>query len=118
MSKHQALSLELIRMSHHNEFNGEQVAHDLEQNIDLWLNVYGFFSWPLFTLRDMPYYYKIDTVAILAELSKKEELEKMVALWKPSEVRWLSETDPEEYFIGTLHENDKKDKAVYYIWWD
>ena len=132
MNKSQSLQFELMKLSSFNEFNGEQVVRDLEENQDLWIGcVWGRFHYhELIPLRDIAEgVWNTDTLYILAKTDKVSQLKRMAIRWKCDEFGVVYH-DREEGSVGFLHQDtwkvfggslkevDGPDKCIIRIWWD
>lgn len=87
----QDVYLQLIRMTSHNDFDGEVVALDLETNRELWKScmmvshVSGIFQ-----LRDLPNgIHNVDTLLISFERQNLDKLVSMAEFWRPDTVNVL-----------------------------
>ena len=131
INKIQKLNLELIRLSSFNEFDGERVVKDLENNRELWKGVvmdradYCFHDRAesdmrinLIKLRDIDSnIWNVDTLFIIAEDGREDELELLASTWGAEEVDWIYKKDGER-MLGHYNPHDKKDKLILRVWWD
>lgn len=136
--------LDLIRHNSFNSMNGEQIAHDLEINRGLWDSVlFCYLDSPGLTLRDMPSgRYNADTILLLTDQTRAEDLESLVRQWNCDSVTvlradgaWVSHYCENGHyelrpispsacdhnlklscFLGSSQPNDTR--VVFQLWWD
>ena len=110
----QEIQLELIERASFNLFDGVSVRQDLEENRDLWKGaIMGRFDKsPLIPLRDIAEdYWNVDTLMIIPQPSREDELLELAAGWSADEVELLE--GEEVAMMGGDREN-----KVLRVWWD
>jgi len=121
MNKTQEAMNQLMRCASFNNFDGDMVADNLEDNHNLFRGyVFGRFDYAtLIPLRDIENdVYNADTLYILPAPDKEDELEKLVRdTFKADEVDWESEADIQKE-MGFGGRTSNSDKYVLRVWWD
>jgi hypothetical protein len=110
----QEIQLDLIERASFNQFDGEQVKRDLMENKDLWKGaIMGRFdSSPLLPLRDIADdIWNVDTLMILPQPGKENELQKLAAGWGADDIE-LMEGKEISLMYGGL------ESKVIRVWWD
>ena len=112
----QKLQFELMKKASFNDFNGERVVKDLEAHLDLWQGVVMKRD-GLIPLRDIKdNFWNIDTLYILAEDGKEEQIETRARTWNADVISWLGDEEAHS-LLGDY--NDKNyGKKVLFVWWD
>ncbi len=107
----QELELLLIRQASFNNFDGNQIADNLEARPDLWKAALVYqSSGPGITLRDLPDGdYNIDMLVIYPKPGKDHDLEVLSQDWKPDETSW----EGRDFFHGS-----NSDYRALKLWWD
>jgi hypothetical protein len=128
----QELQFELIKKSSFNEFDGEKVVKDLEDNKELWRGAVmtcGSYSRPnsvgysdvtdLLCLRDISEnYWNVDTLFITPKLGKEEELEKLAKSWGADEIDYYGGEQACDMLGSSSPELRANKKQILRIWWD
>lgn len=126
----QAIYLELIRRTHWNDFNGDEVAGDLEARPDLWDGVIlindsiaAGEKWEivtdLLTLRDIKdNQFNASTIYILTKQGKEDELYELCRRWNADEVDFIGGTKACGMLRISSPELRANEKTLLRIWWD
>lgn len=110
----QDIQLDLIERASFNQFDGERVKRDLIENKDLWKGVImgRFDSFQLIPLRDIADdIWNVDTLMILPQAGKENELQELVAGWCADDVELLGGSE-----IFLMYGGLKS--KVLRVWWD
>lgn len=125
----QKLMFKLMKIASFNDFDGEKVVSDLEDNKELWEAVYmnrpiglnGHVIFPLLPLRDLSENeYNVDTVYILPAIGKEDQLLKLVESWGYATIKWIDGDMSDLLLGGILYRNILKilHRNILKIWWD
>jgi hypothetical protein len=128
----QELQFELMKQSTFNEFDGERVVKSLQKHEDLWRGVimdrssYCFHGRlgdqedgekiDLIKLRDIEdNCWNVDTVYLLPQEGKEDEIYKVAKGWGADEVSWIGGKE-----AGSLLGSSgmKSEKQILRVWWD
>jgi len=110
----QEIQLDLIERASFNQFDGEQVKQDLKANKDLWKGVIigRFDKSLLIPLRDIAdNIWNVDTLMILPQSGKENELLELAAGWCADDVELLEGKEISLMYGG------REDKVLR-VWWD
>ena len=119
----QKLVLELIKRASFNNFNGRAVVDDLIKNKHLWRAVVmdreGYDCIDLIKLRDLPDdFWNVDTLFILPEKGKEDDLLLLSTNWKADEVKWIGGKKACDMLGIWTDELEENDKLILSLWWD
>ena len=123
ISEIQKLNLELIKRVKFNFFDGEQIVNDLLNHKHLWkstvMTTCSGTSLSLVNLRDLSEnIWNVDTLFILPEPGKEDELYQLTSKWSPDEIVWIGG----ELACSLLGEysNDlmNNPRVILRLWWD
>ena len=110
----QDIQLELIERASFNAFDGRQVKQDLLENKELWQGaIMGRFENSLLIpLRDIAQdYWNVDTLMILPQPGKENELLELAAGWSADDVDLMEGKEVAMMYGGV-------ENKVLRIWWD
>ena len=110
----QDIQLDLIELASFNQFDGEQVKQDLIENRDLWKGaiIGRFENSELLPLRDIALnIWNVDTLMILPQEGKEQELLALAANWRPDELDLREGEDVMMLYGGG-------ESKVVRVWWD
>ena len=117
INKVQELQFELIKIATFNEFDGHKVVEDLKRNKHLWDGVI-MDRFDLIKLRDIKYnYWNVDTLYILTDNERVNELESLVGEWNADSIDVISGMQAQD-LMGYYDEKDIKDTVILRVWWD
>jgi len=128
----QELQFELMKQSTLNEFDGEEVVKSLQEHEDLWRGVimdrasYCFHGRlgdqedgekiDLIKLRDIQdNCWNVDTVYLLPQEGKEDEIYKLAKKWGANEVDWIGGQEAGS-LLGSSGMKNKK--QILRVWWD
>lgn len=128
----QRIQLERLKLGSFNEFDGEQVAQDLEEHSDLWQSfVFGRFKYSqLIELRDLHGGdINADAIYALVPKNKLDSFLKMAKKWKPNELGYYYQEGEKTHTEGTVsYRSDElhmalgacleKNQILIRLWWD
>lgn len=106
--------MDLIERASFNLFDGEQVRRDLMEYKDLWKGVIigRFENSLLIPLRDIADdYWNVDTLMILPQPGKENELQELASGWGADDVDLLTGHDIAMMYGG-------RENTVLRVWWD
>jgi hypothetical protein len=132
MNQIQKLQFELMKLATFNGYDGERVVKSLEKHEDLWRGVvmdradycfHGKFGQnddgekiDLIKLRDIQSdCWNVDTVFVLPETGKEDELYKLAKRWGADEVDWIGGQHAGSLLGATALSNEKQ---ILRVWWD
>ena len=110
----QEIQLDLIERASFNEFDGAQVKQDLMANKDLWKGaIMGRFDNSLLIpLRDIAHdIWNVDTLMILPQAGKEDELQELAAGWCADDVELMEGKEVSLMYGG-------QESKVFRVWWD
>ncbi|MEI8288604.1 MAG: hypothetical protein WCH99_03975 [Verrucomicrobiota bacterium] len=110
----QDIQLDLIERASFNQFDGQQVKQDLNENKHLWKGVImgRFDSFTLIPLRDIAQnIWNVDTLMILPQPGKENELQELAVGWCADDIE-LIEGGKIKLMYGGI------ENKVVRVWWD
>lgn len=110
----QEIQLDLIERASFNQFDGAQVKQDLIESKDLWKGVIigRFDDSLLLPLRDIAHdIWNVDTLMILPQAGKENELQKLVAGWGADDIELMEGKEISRMYGGM-------ENQVLRVWWD
>jgi hypothetical protein len=132
MNTAQKIQLARIKIGSFNNFDGEKVAKDLQDNEDLWQAfVFGRFNYaPLIELRDLADdYINVDTIYLLLPKNKLNSFLKLIKNWQVDEVGYFVHEKGKIKAEGTIDFNPNdiplklgtpldSNQVLMRLWWD
>ena len=120
----QDLQLRLIELVEYNELDGKRVVKDLVRDRDLWRAVIIDREGTaerinLIKLRDLPQgIWNVDTLFLLPEKGRENELETLARTWKADEIDWIGGEEASAMLGGAGFDDPSNPRRVLRIWWD